>query len=141
MCHHCVSLSAASPSHITSIGGKAVNLSKLLHQGFPVPEGFVIPATTYERLIAQSGLDERILECIAATSFDQGASVAACSNDIKTMIRSLELPEDVTNAITGAMNGVCGINLWAVRSSAVSEDLPEASFAGQQDTFLSLIHI
>ncbi|RZN48566.1 phosphoenolpyruvate protein kinase [archaeon] len=138
MRRHCVPLSAASTSHITSIGGKAVNLAKLLQQGFPVPEGFVIPATTYERLVEQSGLGGRIRDRIASTSFDHGASVAACSNDIKAMIRSLELPEEVSSAITGAMNGVRGTNLWAVRSSAVSEDLPEASFAGQQDTFLNV---
>lgn len=138
MPRHCVSLSAASSSDISSIGGKAVNLAKLLHQGFPVPHGFVIPATTYEEMLSKDGLDAYIRERLEATDFDDSASVAACSADIKSRIRALDLSNDVAAAIASAMSDIENSSLWAIRSSAVSEDLPEASFAGQQDTFLNV---
>ena len=120
---------------IPEIGGKAKNLAQMVSGGFSVPSGFVITVSAYEEFLSFNGIRGRILDCLESTDFESEAEVEACSQLIKGMIIGVEMNEKLIREIEVALERG-GSELWAVRSSAAAEDLPEASFAGQQDTFL-----
>ncbi len=120
------------------VGPKAANLSALAAAGFLVPEGFVIPIVTYNKFLEKLGLDERIEDAFNGADLDDEAVLEGVSKRIKDLILSAQI-EGYVRAEFGEEIGRMGQgSLWAVRSSAVAEDLPDASFAGQQDTFLNI---
>ena len=121
-----------------NLGGKAANLSILMSAGFPVPQGFVITADAYEAFLAENGLKEQISECLASTDFDDEASLRLCSARVKGLITSSPISPLLSEAVSKALLDAGSGKLWAVRSSAIAEDLAEASFAGQQDTYLNV---
>ncbi|MFI6504743.1 PEP/pyruvate-binding domain-containing protein [Nonomuraea typhae] len=108
---------------VARAGNKAVNLAAMLGKGFSVPGGFVVTTAAYDRIgvrVSPGPLDE-----VAARS-------------IRAAILAADLPEDLTRAVTRAYRALGADAAVAVRSSSPGEDLPEASFAGQYDTFLSV---
>ena len=109
-------------------GGKGANLGELVRAGFPVPDGFVVTTAAYDAFVAAGDLDARI---------DRLAAAADAETAIAALFASTALPEDIAAAITAAYAELGGGPV-AVRSSATAEDLPDASFAGQQDTFLNV---
>jgi len=118
------------------VGGKAANLGRLIRGGFPVPGGVVVTVQAYEAFLAEHGLVARIEDLLRQVDFDREDSIEAAAQAIKGLFEGSGngLSED----ILAALDGVDREGLWAVRSSAVSEDLASASFAGQQDTFLNV---
>lgn len=109
-------------------GGKAANLGELIRAGFPVPAGFVIPTAAY-RAHLWAGAAQREI-----TSFGSGRARARAVRDA---ILAAEVPDAVADAIRGAYREL-GRGRISVRSSATAEDLAEAAFAGQQDTYLDV---
>ncbi|OPY25283.1 MAG: putative phosphoenolpyruvate synthase [Methanocella sp. PtaU1.Bin125] len=130
-------ISQAATRDPASVGGKASNLIALSSAGFPVPDGIVVPVGEYERFLAANGLDEQVRGRLGRACFGDRESVASCAADIKAMIEQAPVDKADAAAIDAALAAVGG-GLWAVRSSAVAEDLEDASFAGQQDTFLNV---
>lgn len=122
---------------IGTIGGKAVNLSRMIRAGFPVPIGFVVPVGAYDAFFEHNNLSEAIADILDDTDFTDEGSVRASAERIKSYIGEGMLSTTLEDAVTCALSTEGGA-LWAVRSSAVAEDLPEASFAGQQDTYLNV---
>jgi phosphohistidine swiveling domain-containing protein len=118
-------------------GGKAANLSSLRRAGFPVPPGFVVPTAAYRAFVAAGGLDERIVALAGAARADDPASFERAASAIQALFAGAAVPADVAAAIE-ATYGRLGAPPVAVRSSATAEDRPEASFAGQQDTYLNV---
>ena len=121
-----------------SVGNKALNLSLLKAEGFQVPYGFVVTTEAYEKFIIDNNFKEKISELLKATKFDYKKSVVVTSKNIQGLILSGKIDKAITKEIEKILSKNKKIELWAVRSSALAEDLAEASFAGQQDSFLNI---
>ncbi len=121
-------------------GGKAANLGELTSSGFKVPGGFVLTTVAYDHFMAKSGLMDLIKEELDKVDYESPDSLQSASVAIRDAFERVEMPQDLKDEIVnrhkvmikGKNHGV------AVRSSATAEDLPDASFAGQQDTFLNV---
>ncbi|MCD1295836.1 phosphoenolpyruvate protein kinase [Methanocella sp. CWC-04] len=123
---------------INKIGGKALNLSILIKGKFPVPEGFAITVDIYEKFLFENGLKEKIIKRLDNCDISNETELQSCSEEIIQWINNGRIQEEILNEIENTIKIIDDDTLWAVRSSAVAEDLPEASFAGQQDTFLNV---
>lgn len=123
---------------LETAGGKAVNLAILMRAGFPVPDGFLIPVAAYQGFVETNGLAGKIVHALEKASLEEPASLEALSNTIRGWFSEGYLPAGLADAIRAAYRNLEG-GAVAVRSSATAEDLPEASFAGQQDTFLNVV--
>lgn len=123
------------------VGGKVASLGELIAAGLPVPPGFAVDTSAYETLRAGEDLTTRIAEALARVDFDDPAGLQDISGEIRGLIESRPVGHSVADAIKSSYQQLCeriGVEDLpvAVRSSATAEDLPDASFAGQQDTFL-----
>jgi len=126
-------------STLEMVGGKGVSLSRLAKAGFPVPGGYHITTLAYRRFVEENSLQQRILESLEQIDISNLESLAAASQEISAMFSNAAIPADVANAVLQAYASLPGMSpAVAVRSSATVEDLPEASFAGQQDTYLNV---
>ncbi len=123
---------------VSLAGGKGANLGELIKAGFPVPEGFVISTRAYDRLLQSHDLNSAVSEILTSLSRDDMSVAAEASQKVRAAFQNVSIPEPVTNAILKAYRQLGG-NAVAVRSSATAEDLPTATFAGQQETFLNVI--
>ncbi|MBN1136729.1 MAG: PEP/pyruvate-binding domain-containing protein, partial [Anaerolineae bacterium] len=124
---------------LATVGGKGASLACLVTAGLPVPDGFHVTTAAYRRFVAENGLQPGILAVLEQADASQPATLEAASTAIRALFDAAQMPPDVAGAIALAYAGLAGRNpIVAVRSSATAEDLPEASFAGQQDTFLNI---
>ncbi|MDN5859580.1 MAG: hypothetical protein L0H84_13260, partial [Pseudonocardia sp.] len=112
-------------------GGKGANLGELVRGGFPVPPGFVLTTAAYREFVDVTGIGARLLELAAY------ADTEVAAGKIRALVESAPVPEAMAKEITSAAAEL-GAGPFAVRSSATAEDLAEASFAGQQDTYLNV---
>jgi pyruvate,water dikinase len=127
---------------IEDVGGKGASLGELTNAGLPVPPGFVVSAGTYRSFIERAGIDEELFDTVDVDVEDSSA-LAAAAERAQTLIVESEFSEDVRAEILDAYRSIgtedAGAEPFvAVRSSATAEDLPDASFAGQQETFLNV---
>ena len=121
-----------------SVGGKGASLGEMTAAGLPVPPGFVVTAGTYRTFIEETGIDEELFEAVDVDSEDSTA-LAEAEAKAKELILETKLPDEVRDGILAAYDDLEeGESFVAVRSSATAEDLPDASFAGQQETFLNI---
>jgi pyruvate,water dikinase len=122
------------------VGGKGASLARLARAGYPVPPGFLITTHAYRTYVTANQLNERLAARVSAlqpNSAPPTAALEAASDDIRTWFDAGVIPADLASMIRGAYADLGGPPV-AVRSSATAEDLPEMSFAGQQDTFLNV---
>ena len=124
-------------------GGKGANLGELTNAGINVPPGFVITSETYDKFIKETGIFDEIMSILDAIDVNETKELQEASARIKKIIMNAYVPDDIRTTIIEAYNALCQRigkeNAFvAIRSSATAEDLPEASFAGQQDTFLNI---
>ncbi|PIV32801.1 MAG: phosphoenolpyruvate synthase [Lysobacterales bacterium CG02_land_8_20_14_3_00_62_12] len=129
------------------VGGKNASLGEMIGHlaglGVSVPGGFATTAAAFKSFIAQSGLGDRITARLAALDIEDVAALTAAGSEIRQMIIATPLIADLDRAIRTGYAKLCADNdgreiAVAVRSSATAEDLPDASFAGQQETFLNV---
>jgi pyruvate,water dikinase len=121
------------------VGGKGASLARLTRAGFQVPGGYHITTLAYKRFVEESKLRSRILEIIEQVDASDPGELAAASQEISNLFNQTEIPSEVVNAVVQAYANLPGLSpAVAVRSSATAEDLPDASFAGQQETFLNV---
>ena len=130
-----------SKSDIGIAGGKGANLGELTQAGIPVPPGFVVTAQAYEYFMDEAGINGKVMSILEETDINDTKALQAASEEIKKIIVESPIPEDLVMFIREYYNELCqrvgeDDTDVAIRSSATAEDLPEASFAGQQDTFL-----
>lgn len=126
-------------AHLLQVGGKGASLARLASAGLPVPQGFHIVTEAYQRFVVENGLQEKILEAVSAISADDPQTLDEASRKIGELFTQGTMPAGVASAISQAYAELGGGELpVAVRSSATAEDLPEMSFAGQQDTYLNV---
>ncbi|MEK6840728.1 MAG: phosphoenolpyruvate synthase [Nanoarchaeota archaeon] len=138
-------------------GGKGANLAEIYNLGVPVPPGFVITAQAYDYFIKKSGINERIKALLEKIDYENTGLLDKITKEIRGLIESGRFTEEMKNEILEAYDILCAENsnlkdksasdiikknpepvFVAVRSSATTEDLAEASFAGQQETFLNV---
>ncbi|MGW5752451.1 rifamycin-inactivating phosphotransferase [Nocardia rhamnosiphila] len=126
-------------THVATVGGKGANLGELSRiDGIAVPEGFCVTTAAFQRIVAEvPAIDDRI-DRLSQLEPDDRESIRVLSAEIRAAIEECAVPGDVAAAITGALARLGAQDACAVRSSATAEDLPTASFAGQQDTFLNV---
>lgn len=130
-------------SNIPEAGGKGASLGEMTKNGFPVPNGFVVTSEAYFNFIEEKGIKNQIVETIDAIDVENTEQLERVSEKIRELIEKTTMPNDIKEEIV--------LNYWklnesekeegalvAVRSSATAEDLPEASFAGQQETYLNI---
>ncbi|MBQ9024985.1 MAG: phosphoenolpyruvate synthase [Methanobrevibacter sp.] len=128
-------------SDIAIAGGKGANLGELTQAGIPVPPGFVVTAETYQKFMEDTGINDKVLDILDKIDINDTKALQAAAEEIKAIIIETPIPDDMIMFIKEAYNQLCqrvgeDDTDVAIRSSATAEDLPEASFAGQQDTFL-----
>lgn len=126
-----------SRGDIALVGGKGANLGELSRANFPVPEGFCLSTQAYFDFIRQYQIDEIIQEELTALNYEDADLLHRASAVIKEAILDAPLPKKIGEEIIKSYEKL-GNGFVAVRSSASAEDLPEASFAGQQATFLNI---
>ena len=123
-------------------GGKAANLGELTSAGFNVPPGFVLTTAAYDYFIEQKGLSRKVDKALEAVDVADDRSLQDASSSIRTAFEKIEIPLDLKDEVLREYKKLFKDHherrFVAVRSSATSEDLPTASFAGQQDTFLNV---
>ncbi len=122
-------------------GGKGANLGEMTQAGFPVPPGFAVTVEAYDIFIEENGLLAEITAILKSTDVNDPEQLNAASKKIQKIILSAPVPDIVFKETVSAyrkLSGPFNKALVAVRSSATAEDLPGASFAGQQDTYLNV---
>jgi pyruvate,water dikinase len=119
------------------VGGKGANLGEMTLAGIPVPPGFIVTADAYYDFISKTQIGDKVRSLLAPLDPSNSRQLQKVSAKVKKLILSAALPEDTADRIRRAYVEL-GRGLVAVRSSATAEDLPEASFAGQQSTFLNI---
>ncbi|MGW0908775.1 rifamycin-inactivating phosphotransferase [Streptomyces sp. NPDC002853] len=133
-------LQEVDETQVAVVGGKGAHLGGLSRiEGIRVPRGFCVTTDAFRRTMAEApSLDER-LEQLARVNPDDQEEIRTLSAQIRRTIEETPLPADLATAITQALTRIDGQAAYAVRSSATAEDLPTASFAGQQDTYLNVV--
>ena len=123
---------------IDAVGGKGASLGELSGTGLPVPPAFVVTAGTYRSFIEETGIDEELFAAVDVDSEDS-AALAEAQARAEELILDTEMPKELREEILKSYGNLDdGEAFVAVRSSATAEDLPDASFAGQQETFLNI---
>jgi pyruvate,water dikinase len=125
-------LPLANAASLAEVGGKACNLGIMIREGLPVPGGFVITTAAYRAFVAHNHLFERIERAWAEVRPGDAAGFERASTTLRAAFEAGNIPPEILSAIPATPHAV------AVRSSATAEDLPDASFAGQQDTYLNV---
>ncbi len=132
---------------VEAVGGKNASLGEMISQlpgGVRVPGGFATTAHAYRRFLAHGGLDQRIQSALDALDVDDVRALAQTGAQIRAWVEAQPLPADLEDAVRSAfakLSAGAPEASFAVRSSATAEDLPDASFAGQQETFLNVVGI
>lgn len=134
-------LPLSSPhANLENSGGKGANLSKLIRAGFSVPDGFILTTNAYKSFIGTTGLGDRILARINGINSNDPPQLEHVSAEIRSWFQVSRIPKQIINQLEEAYS-LLGYAAVAVRSSATAEDLPELSFAGQQDTYLNIVGV
>jgi len=122
------------------VGGKGANLGELTSSGFPVPPAFVLTTVSYDYFMTKSKITPRIKAALAKIDPKSDDTLTAASKTIRDLFNTYEIPADLKREIKDNYDILLGgkKGFVAVRSSATAEDLPDASFAGQQETYLNV---
>lgn len=124
------------------VGGKGLHLGELSKiEGIRVPEGFCVTTIGYQRAIEQNETYQAMLNRLTMLSAEDRDQMVEISRKIRQTIMEVEIPSDVVTAVTRYLSRFGEEQAYAVRSSATAEDLPHASFAGQQDSYLNIIGV
>ena len=126
---------------IAIVGGKGASLGEMLRAELPVPTGFAVTAQAFRRFIDENSINDELFGSLEV-DVDNADILRNAEKKAKKIIMDAKMPQDIDNSIRSKYRDLCkkegGEVYVAVRSSATAEDLPDASFAGQQDTFLNM---
>ncbi|MGB9177038.1 MAG: phosphoenolpyruvate synthase [Methanoregula sp.] len=124
---------------ISSVGGKGASLGEMASIGLPVPKAFVVTAQAFRRFLMETDLEKKLFAAYDNLDVEDNEALEKAADTAKAMVLRAKMPQKIKDEIRAAyrkMNG--GSLIVAVRSSATAEDLPDASFAGQQETYLNI---
>jgi pyruvate,water dikinase len=137
---HVVWLEEVGKDNLSVVGGKGASLGEMINIGVPVPGGFAVTAQAFRDFLNRSGIAQRLFDALKVDANDQ-AQLMKAEETAKKLIMKAKVPKDIEEAIKSRYQELCkreGKEVFvAVRSSATAEDLPDASFAGQQETYLN----
>jgi pyruvate, water dikinase len=124
---------------IISVGGKGASLGEMASIGLPVPRAFVVTAQSFRRFLVETGIESKIFASYQNLDVENNEALEKAAEGAKAMVLKAKMPAAIRDDIKKAYKKMSDTDLIvAVRSSATAEDLPDASFAGQQDTFLNI---
>ncbi len=123
--------------NIPSVGGKGANLGEMTRANIPVPPGFIVTVNAYNNFLKKANITDRIRTLLEPLDPNDSKQLQKIASDIKDIVIKSAIPSGLASNIKQAYKEL-GCGLVAVRSSATAEDLPEASFAGQQSTYLNV---
>ncbi|WP_405527168.1 phosphoenolpyruvate synthase [Streptomyces avidinii] len=133
-------LQLVDETQVAVVGGKGAHLGALSRiEGVRVPEGFCVTTEAFRRIIAQAPSVDDLLDRLSRVDPDDREAIRTLSAQIRRTVEGIPVPDDLAAAITRALARFGEQAAYAVRSSATAEDLPTASFAGQQDTYLNVV--
>lgn len=133
-------LQEVGETHIAVVGGKGAHLGALSRiDGIRVPAGFCVTTDAFRRVMAEAPSIDGRLDQLSRLHPDDREAIRTTSAEIRATIEGIAIPDDLAAAITRAQAQLGEHAAYAVRSSATAEDLPTASFAGQQDTYLNVV--
>ncbi|MDZ8049836.1 MAG: phosphoenolpyruvate synthase [Aulosira sp. ZfuVER01] len=125
---------------LSFVGGKGANLGELSRiEGIHVPDGFCISTEAFKRIIGETSSINQLLDRLSLLKVEDRRKISELSGEIRSLIEGITIPQDINEEIARLLSRLGEKNAYAVRSSATAEDLPTASFAGQQDTYLNII--
>jgi len=136
---HCyvLTLDEIDRSWVAAVGGKGAHLGELLRvEGIRVPAGFCVTTDAFQQMMAEAPSIQEQLNGLSRLRPDDRVAIRTLSAQVREIVERIAIPDDVTVAITRALARLGDEASYAVRSSATAEDMPTASFAGQQDTYL-----
>lgn len=140
MSSYVFSLNDIDKSKLMLVGGKGANLGELIRiDGIHVPEGFCITTKAFQRMVGEASRINKLLDQISFLKIEDREIISKLSTEIRLCIEETAIPEEISNEVTLFLSRLGEDKAYAVRSSATAEDLPTASFAGQQDTYLNII--
>lgn len=134
-----VAFSQVRPGDLARVGGKGMNLGALAQAGFPVPPGFCVTTEGYHQFVAACPEFPALLDRLDAMHPDDVAAARELGAAVRAALLAVPLPPALAEAARRAHAAIGPDHAYAVRSSATAEDLPGASFAGQQDTYLNIL--
>ncbi|MES2625383.1 MAG: rifamycin-inactivating phosphotransferase [Pseudomonadota bacterium] len=138
--HYVLDISQIDQTQVSVVGGKGAHLGELARiEGISVPPGFCITTHAFVEIIAKVPSLAAQLEHLAKLKLDDQQLIRTFSAEIRRTIEDIAIPDDLAVVITSALTRHGEQAAYAVRSSATAEDLPTASFAGQQDTYLNVV--
>jgi phosphohistidine swiveling domain-containing protein len=123
---------------LETVGGKGASLARLAGAGLPVPDGFHVTTAAYRYFVAENDLQSRILAALQTVDVARPSTLEFASRAIEELFLQGQIPQEIAGAISQAYAQPAQPVAVAVRSSATAEDLPDLSFAGQQETFLNV---
>jgi pyruvate,water dikinase len=133
-----LSLREVDKTYIGAVGGKSANIGELFKiEGINVPEGFCVSTEAFKIIIQQPSISD-LLEKLSRLHINDTNEITDLSRRVRIIIEGLTIPETIIKQIIDQLNLFGEENAYAIRSSATAEDLPEASFAGQQDSYLNI---
>src|SRR5947209_9636879 len=122
------------------VGGKGANLGELSKmEGIRVPDGFCISTEAFQRIIGETSSINELLDQLSLLKVEDRDTIGKLSAEIRRVIEGIAIPQDIHEEITSLLTRLGEKHAYALRSIAMAEDLPTASFAGQQDTYLNII--
>ena len=134
-----LSFSNIRATDLPRVGGKGANLGEMTHAGFPIPGGFCLTTAAFHQFMEASPDFESIYKQLDTIATDDIETVRKVGDQIRQSLLTVPIPADIVEAVKQAWQDTGVEHAYAVRSSATAEDLPDASFAGQQDTYLNII--
>ncbi len=127
-------------TQVALVGGKGAGLGELARiDGVRVPRGFCVATDAFRRVMASASAIDEALDRLTQLDPGDRVGIRTRAAELRRTIEAITMPDDLAAAVVGAVAGLDGHVAYAVRSSATAEDLPTASFAGQQDTFLNVV--
>ncbi len=125
---------------IISVGGKGASLGEMTALGLPVPKAFVVTAQAFRKFLIETGIEDTLFRKLERLDVDDNDALESVSREAQDIVLSVGIPDHIKEDIIDAYGRMSADgSIVAVRSSATAEDLPEASFAGQQETFLNVL--
>ena len=134
-----LSFSNIRATDLPLVGGKGANLGEMTHAGFPIPGGFCLTTTAFKQFMDAYSDSEGIYKQLNNITTNDIDSVRSVGEQIRQKLLTVPMPTDIVEAVKQAWQETGVEHAYAARSSATAEDLPDASFAGQQDTYLNII--
>jgi rifampicin phosphotransferase len=140
MSFYVLGFSDIDKTKITMVGGKGANLGELSQvAGIRVPNGFCICTEAFERIIGEAPSCNELLDRLSLLRLADRNEISELSGEMRRLIEGVPIPADMQEELAGHLSWLGEEDAYAIRSSATAEDLPTASFAGQQDTYLNIV--